>query len=143
MDIPASLKECHLDHVAIAVSNLDERIKIYQDLGIIFSEEREIVEEQKVKTAFGSIDTHAHIELLEPTSSESPIAKHIEKRGEGLHHLCFRVTDVMSKQKEMEEKGYKFIYSEPQIGAGNCLVNFLHPKSGGGVLIEISQKQED
>lgn len=134
------LKNCFLDHVAIASSDLERTIKVYEDIGFVFDEKREIVESQKVKTAFAHVDQNAHIEILEPTSKESTIAKFIEKNGEGIHHLCFRVENVKEKQTEMTQKGYRFIYEEPFVGAGNCLVNFIHPKSSNGVLIEISQK---
>lgn len=137
------LKNCFLDHVAIASNDLEKTVKVYEDIGFTFSKEREIVESQKVKTAFAHVDENAHIEILEPTSKDSTIAKFIEKNGEGIHHLCFRVEDVKLKQKEMTEQGYRFIYSEAFVGAGNCLVNFIHPKSTGGVLIEISQKLGD
>lgn len=137
------LKNCFLDHVAIASSDLEKTVKIYEDIGFTFSKEREIVESQMVKTAFAHVDQNAHIEILEPTSPQSTIAKFIQKNGEGIHHMCFRVEDVAAKQKLMTEQGYKFIYPEPFVGAGNCLVNFIHPKSGGGVLIEISQKLKE
>jgi methylmalonyl-CoA epimerase len=113
---------------------------MYTDLGLTFSADREVVEEQKVKTAFAHIDTNAHIELLEPTSDDSAIQKFIDKNGPGIHHLCFKVKDITKKQEELLSKGFRFIYPAPKIGAGNCLVNFIHPKSTGGVLIEISQK---
>lgn len=134
------LADCYLDHIAIAVKSIDPAVKIYEDMGLKFSPTREVVEEQKVITAFASIDQHAHIELLEPTSEESAIAKFIATKGEGIHHLCFRVKDVKAKTKELTEKGYRFIYPEPRTGAGGCLVNFIHPKTTGGVLIEISEK---
>ncbi len=129
-----------LDHIAIAVKNIESTKKIYQDFGLKFSDEIEEVKEQKVLTAFAQIDKNAHIELLEPTSNESTIHKFIESKGEGIHHLCFKVPDVKSKTNELSAKGYKFIYPEPKIGAGGCLVNFIHPKSTGGILIEISQR---
>ncbi len=132
-----------LDHIAIAVKNLEESVKNFETLGLKFSDEREVVESQKVKTAFAPLDTHAHLELLEPTSEESTIAKFIEKKGEGIHHFCLRVKDVKKTQAELEAKGMKLIYDEPFIGAGNCLVNFIHPKSMNGCLVEISQKLED
>jgi methylmalonyl-CoA/ethylmalonyl-CoA epimerase len=129
-----------LDHIAIAVKNIESTKKIYEDFGLKFSDEIEEVKEQKVFTAFAQIDKNAHIELLEPTSDESTIHKFIESKGEGIHHLCFKVPDVKSKTNELTAKGYKFIYPEPKIGAGGCLVNFIHPKSTGGILIEISQR---
>jgi methylmalonyl-CoA/ethylmalonyl-CoA epimerase len=98
------------------------------------------VKDQKVFTAFAQIDQNAHIELLQPTSDESTIHKFIETKGEGIHHLCFKVPDVKKKMEDLLSKGYRFIYPEPRIGAGGCLVNFMHPKSTGGVLIEISQR---
>lgn len=136
------LEDCHLDHIAIAVSSLEESIKLYENLGLKFSKEREVVASQKVKTAFCHVDENAHIELLEPTEESSTIQKFIDKNGQGIHHLCFRVKDVNEKQKELMSKGMKFIYDKPFIGAGNCLVNFIHPKSMNGVLVEISQKLE-
>ena len=132
------LKDCVLDHIAIAVKSIDVHQKIWEDLGLKFDEKREIVEEQKVKTAFAHIYTNAHIELLEPPSDESAIAKFITSKGEGIHHLCFKVSDINQKQKELESKGYRFIYTAPKLGAGGCMVNFMHPKTTGGVLIEIS-----
>jgi methylmalonyl-CoA epimerase len=135
------LADCHLDHVAIAVTSIEHSQKIYEALGLVFNSEYEIVEEQKVKTAFANIDVHAHLELLEPTSEESTIAKFIQNKGEGIHHLCFRVKDIDSKITELSQKGFKFIYPQPVLGAGGCLVNFIHPKSCSGVLIELSEKK--
>jgi methylmalonyl-CoA epimerase len=132
-------KDCFLDHVAIAVKNLDSAQKVYEDLGLNFSKDREVVESQKVTTAFAHIDEHAHIELICPINEEGPVQKFIEKNGEGIHHLCFKVPDVVKKCEEMKSLGYQLIYEKPFNGANNCLVNFIHPKSTGGVLIEISQ----
>lgn len=131
------LSDCVLDHIAIAVTSLD-RIKVWEDLGLRFEATREVVADQGVTTAFAPIDQHAHVELLEPTGPDTPIGKFIAKNGEGLHHLCFKVNDVAAKQAEMEAKGYRFIYPAARPGAGGCLVNFIHPKSTGGVLVEIS-----
>lgn len=139
MSLP-DLQNCTLDHIAIAVKNISNAKKIYEDLGLIFAPQIEEVKDQLVRTAFAQIDLNAHIELLEPTSSESTIHKFIENKGEGIHHLCFKVKDVQSKMNELIQRGYKFIYSSPRIGAGGCLVNFMHPKSTGGVLIELSQR---
>lgn len=139
MSLP-ELKDCVLDHIAIAVKSIDTSKKVWEDMGIVFAPETEIVEDQKVKTAFAYIDVNGHIELLEPTTEESTIHKFIEQKGEGIHHLCFKVTDVKKKTAELAAKGYRFIYPEPRIGAGGCLVNFMHPKSTGGVLIELSQR---
>jgi methylmalonyl-CoA/ethylmalonyl-CoA epimerase len=139
MSLP-DLQDCILDHIAIAVKSISAAKKVYEDMGLVFAPEIEEVKDQKVFTAFANVDTNAHIELLEPTSTESTIHQFIEKKGEGIHHLCFKVPDVVAKTNELTAKGYKFIYPEPRIGAGGCLVNFMHPKSTGGVLIELSQR---
>lgn len=136
------LSDCILDHIAIAVKSIDASEKFYQDLGLTFAQEREVVAEQKVKTAFANIDVNAHIELLEPTDPESTIQKFIDTKGEGIHHICFKVKDVVAKTNELTSKGYRFIYPAPRLGAGGCLVNFMHPKSTGGVLIELSQRPD-
>jgi len=136
------LEDCVLDHIAIAVKNLEASVLNFEKLGLHFDSNREVVESQKVTTAFCPIDNNGKIELLEPTDSSSTIAKFIEKKGEGLHHLCFQVKDVIAKQSEMEKNGIKFIYEKPFLGAHNCLVNFIHPKSMSGVLVEISQKMK-
>ena len=137
------LDDCVLDHIAIAVDDLEKSVETYTALGLEFAPEREIVESQKVKTAFASVDQNAHIELLWPTSEDSAIQKFLDKKGPGIHHICFKVKDVVQKQQELSDKGFRFIYDSPTEGAGNCLVNFIHPKSSGGVLIEISQKLKD
>jgi methylmalonyl-CoA/ethylmalonyl-CoA epimerase len=141
MSLP-ELKDCILDHIAIAVKSIPDAKKIYSDMGLVFAPELEEVKDQKVITAFANVDTNAHIELLQATSEESSIHKFIETRGEGIHHLCFKVSDVLAKTKELTEKGYKFIYPAPRTGAKGCLVNFIHPKSTSGVLIELSQGPE-
>ena len=135
-------EDVYLDHVAIAVTSLDVAVKVYEDLGLTFSAEREEVPSQQVRTAFASIDHRAHIELLEPLNGKGPIADFIQKKGQGIHHLSFRVEDIVKKNQELLDRGYQLIYPKPVVGANNCLVNFIHPKSTGGVLIEISQKLE-
>jgi methylmalonyl-CoA/ethylmalonyl-CoA epimerase len=130
-----------LDHVAIAVKSLDQSKPFYQALGLTFSEHIEEVPSQQVKVAFAKLDHNAKLELLEPTSEQSTIHKFITKKGEGIHHLSFRVDDIEKKQRELTSQGYQFIYPTAQKGANNCLVNFIHPKSANGVLIEISEEQ--
>ncbi len=139
MSLP-ELQDLILDHIAIAVKDITVSKKIYEDLGLVFAPEIEEVKEQKVLTAFAHIDVNAHIELLEATSEESAIHKFIQNKGEGVHHLCFKTPDIKAKTEELTQKGYKFIYPAPRLGAGGCWVNFIHPKSTGGVLIEISQR---
>lgn len=142
MAIP-ELKDSVLDHIAIACRDLDETEKIYRDLGFVFAEKREVVEDQGVETAFAKVDQHAQIELLCPYGDSGPIHQFLEKKGPGIHHLCFRVNDVVKKAEELKSKGYRLLYEEPKVGAHHCLVNFIHPKSTGGVLIEISQPMEN
>ena len=137
-----TLDDCILDHVAIAVNDLEESVKTYQKIGLKFDEAREVVTTQKVQTAFASVDQNAHLELLCSTTDDGPIQKFIDKNGPGIHHLCFKVKDIKLKQEQLEEEGLRFIYKEPTVGAGGCMVNFIHPKSTGGVLIELSQKPE-
>ncbi len=129
-----------LNHIAVAVNSLEDAVKVYEELGLEFGDEREEVLDQGVRTAFASIDQKAHLELLQPISEDSPIKKFINSKGPGIHHLCFEVKDLESKFLELSNKGFKFIYDKPKIGAGGMLVNFIHPKSTGGVLIELSQK---
>lgn len=131
-----------LDHVAIAVKSISHSKKLYEDLGFKFWDKEEIIQSQNVKTAFANVDQHAHIELLEPLSDTGAIADFIAKKGEGIHHLAFLVDDVEKKQSEMQALGYRFVYDQPQVGANNKLINFVHPKSAGGVLIEISQERK-
>ena len=140
-EMPGSFgKDCILDHVAIAVNDLEKAVQTYEALGIHFKDEREVVESQGVITAFASIDENAELELLGVHGEDGPIAKFLDKKGPGIHHLSFKVPNIEAKCKELKEKGFQLLYEEPQLGAHSCRVNFIHPKSTGGVLIEISQK---
>ena len=127
-----------LDHIGIAVKSLDAAKKIYEDLGL-HVEHVETVETQKVRTAFLSVGD-ANLELLEPSSADSTIAKYIEKRGEGIHHICLRVDDIEAQLARLQERGYRLINEAPVPGAHGCRVAFLHPAAGNGVLIELSEK---
>lgn len=128
-----------LDHIGIAVRSLDAAT-IYEDLGLSV-EHVERVETQKVKTAFLAVGD-SHIELLEPTGPDSPIARFIEKRGEGIHHICLRVDDLEAHLAALQARGYRLINDAPVPGAHGCRVAFLHPSAGNGVLIELSEKDE-
>ncbi|MFZ4714166.1 MAG: methylmalonyl-CoA epimerase [Bacteriovoracaceae bacterium] len=139
-DIKNDLGQVVLDHIAIAVKSIEHSQKIYEDIGFTFWDKKEIVASQKVMTAFANIDTHAHVELLQPTEEQGAIFDFINKRGEGIHHIAFLVPDIYAKQEELKLKGYKLLYETPQPGANNKLINFIHPKSAGGVMIEISQE---
>lgn len=125
-----------LDHIGIAVRSLDAA-RIYRDLGLEI-DHVEAVESQGVKTAFLPVGD-SRLELLEPTGPDSPVAKHIEKRGEGIHHLCFRVADIDAELEKLKAKGYRLVNESPVPGAHGCRVAFLHPSAGNGVLIELSQ----
>src|SRR5258706_15431855 len=116
-----------LDHIGIAVRSLDAA-KIYQDLGLAI-EHVEVVETQKVRTAFLSVGD-AKLELLEPTGPDSVIAKYIEKRGEGIHHICLRVDDIDEHLARLKAAGFRLINEAPVPGAHGSRVAFLHPAAG-------------
>jgi methylmalonyl-CoA/ethylmalonyl-CoA epimerase len=127
-----------LDHIGIAVKSLDAT-RIYEALGLTV-DHVEDVKTQGVRTAFLSAGD-ANLELLEPLSPESPVAKFIEKRGEGIHHICFRVTNLQEHLDRLKKQGYRLINESPVPGAHGCRVAFLHPSAGNGVLIELSEKK--
>jgi methylmalonyl-CoA/ethylmalonyl-CoA epimerase len=129
-----------LDHIGIAVKSIDAAKKVYEDLGLTIAHV-ESVATQKVRTAFLSVGD-ANLELLEPSDPESPIAKFIDKRGQGIHHICLRVDDIESHLARLQERGYRLINEAPVPGAHGCRVAFLHPAAGNGVLIELSEKTE-
>ena len=133
------MKKLTLDHIGIAVKSLDSA-KIYEALGLTI-DHVEVVETQKVKTAFLSVGDSS-LELLEPTSPDSTIAKFIEKRGEGIHHICLRVDDIDAHLARLKEQGFRLINEHPVPGAHGCRVAFLHPAAGNGVLIELSQSND-
>jgi len=128
-----------IDHVGIAVKSIDEALKFWESSLGVKCTGRETVEEQKVTTAFLPV-RESEIELLEATSEESPIAKFIEKRGEGIHHLAFRVGDLEACLAELKAKGIKLIDETPRKGAGGAMIAFIHPKATGGILLELSQR---
>lgn len=131
------MADLKLDHIGIAVQSLAEGAAFYEALGLAVGGTEE-VSDQRVKVAFLPIgDTR--LELLEPTSADSPIAKHLEKRGPGLHHLCVQVDDIEAAMAHLASAGFRLLSDEPQVGAHGCRVCFVHPKSTGGVLLELSQ----
>lgn len=125
----------NIDHLGIAVSNLDESVAYYEKALGLHCHGREEVASQKVKTAFFEAG-EVHIELLEPTSEDSPIAKFLEKNGEGIHHIAFAVDDIDGQLKKASHAGVRLIHEVPFEGAADKLVAFLHPKSTHGVLTE-------
>ena len=129
-----------VDHIGIAVSNLEESVKFYEDVLGLKLHGTEVVEEQKVKVAFLPIgDTE--VELLEATSPDSPIAKFIETKGQGVQHIAYRVDDIEAALEEMKAKGIRLIDEKPRYGAGGARIAFLHPKSTNGVLIELCERK--
>jgi methylmalonyl-CoA/ethylmalonyl-CoA epimerase len=128
-----------IDHIGIAVKNIEESLKFYKDVLGIECTEIEEVAEQKVKVAFLPIgDTE--LELLESTDKEGPIARFIEKKGEGMQHIAFQVDNIEEAIKNMIDKGVRMIDEKPRYGAGGAKIAFCHPKSTGGVLVELSER---
>lgn len=127
-----------IDHLGIAVRSLEETIPYYEEVLGLRCDGREEVESQKVRTAFFSVGG-THIELLEPTSPDSPIAVFLEKRGPGIHHIAFATDDISSQLGQAKERGTRLIHEVPFEGAGEKLVAFLHPASTFGVLTEFCQ----
>ena len=130
-----------INHIGIAVNNIDDALLLYaKTLGLTVNN-FEVVEEQKTRTAIISVgDTK--IELLEATDSESPIAKFIERRGEGLHHLAFEVDDIESTLLELKENDIRLIDEQPRRGVEDTSIAFLHPKATSGVLMEVVQRKD-
>ncbi len=129
-----------LDHIGVAVESLAKGKVFYEALGLgPMTTER--VESEKVTVGFFELDNDSRIELLEATDSESAVAKFIAKRGPGIHHICLKVGDIRSVLKTLKMQGVQLINEEPRQGAHNCLVAFIHPKSTGGILIELSEHQ--
>jgi len=134
------MKPTHIEHIGIAVSNLQESIEYYEKVLGLECYAVEEVKDQKVKTAFFQVgDTK--IELLESTDSEGPIGKFVEKKGPGLHHMAFAVANTDEALKEVEEKGVRLIDKVSRNGAEGLSIGFLHPKSTGGVLTELCSKK--
>ena len=125
-----------LDHIGIAVDNLNSSIKKYEQITGKKPGEKEVVAEQKVATTFFPVG-ETRLELLKGTDPGSPISKFIEKRGEGIHHICFEVENLAQSKIEMSKAGLQFIENISETGAGGAKVAFMHPKSTGGILIEL------
>lgn len=128
----------HIEHIGIAVANLEEAIPFYENVLGLKCYAVEEVKDQKVKTAFFKVG-QTKIELLESTDPDGPIGKFVEKRGQGVHHIAFAVDDLASALPEMEEKGIRLIDKNPRKGAEGLNIGFLHPKSTFGVLTELCE----
>lgn len=130
-----------IDHIGIAVKDIDKQIKIYSEMLGITPGKTEIIEEQKVKVAMFQVG-EIRIELLQATSVDSPIAKFIEKRGEGIHHIAYRVEDIDDQLRRLKKKNMVLIDEQPKIGEGGSLIAFIHPQSTSGVLTELCQMND-
>lgn len=128
-----------IEHIGIAVKNLAEAEKTYTALLGVAPYKREAVESEHVTTSFFKVG-ETKIELLEATSPESAIAKFIEKKGEGIHHIAYAVDDIIAEMKLLKEEGFVLLNEVPKKGADNKLICFVHPKSAGGVLTELCQE---
>ena len=132
------MKATHIEHLGIAVTNLEESIKYYEEVLGLKCYSIEEVKDQKVKTAFFKVG-QTKIELLESTSPEGPIGKFIERKGQGMHHLAFAVEGLQETLNEVKEKGVRLIDEKPRSGAEGLIIAFLHPKSTHGVLTELCE----
>ncbi len=133
------MKILKIDHLGIAVNSIDDGKKFWSDvLGLTF-EGSETVKEQKVTTAFFPVG-ESEVELLESTAPDGPVAKYIEKKGQGIQHVAFRVENIEEALSELKEKGIKLIDQKPRIGAGGAKIAFLHPKATAGVLVELCER---
>ena len=131
--------DIEFDHVGVAVAGIDEAYPFWQALGWAKDAHPEVVEGQKVKVAMLPLQNQSQVELLEPTSQESPVQKFMDKRGPGIHHICFRVKNIVQTLEKLKKSGVKLINDKPVPGAHNRLVAFVHPASTGGILVELSQ----
>jgi len=135
------MKILKIDHLGIAVNSIDQATALWRDvLGLPF-EGSETVAEQKVTTAFFPVG-ESEVELLESTSPDGPVAKYIEKRGQGIQHVAFRVENIEAALEELKAKGVRLIDQEPRIGAGGARIAFLHPKDTQGVLVELCERDD-
>ena len=130
-----------VDHIGIAVKSIKEALSFYESLGLKPS--FETIHSEKVKVACFSLNNQVDIELLEPIDTTSVIHKFLEKRGEGLHHICLRVKNLEKTLKKMQTEGIKLVDTTPGLGAKNCKIAFVHPIAANGVLIELSEKLKE
>jgi methylmalonyl-CoA epimerase len=127
-----------ISHLGIATKGIDEALKFWQDALGLEQTHTETVEDQKVRVAMLPIG-ETRIELLEPTSPDSPISKFLEKRGAGIHHIAVEVENIEESLAQLKASGARLIDETPRVGAENCLVAFVHPSAAGGVLLELVQ----
>ena len=130
-----------INHLGIAVKDIEESLKFWETSLGLQNVHTEEVEEQKVRVAMLPVG-ESKVELLEATEEDSPIAKFLEKRGGGIHHIAVEVDDIHAALERMKKEGARLIDEEPKVGAGGCLIAFVHPKSTGGVLLELVQENK-
>ncbi len=130
-----------INHLGIATKDISEALKFWGDALGLENVHTEVVEDQKVRVAMLPIG-ESRIELLEPTSEDSPISKFLEKRGGGIHHIAVDVEDIEASLARLKSQGMRLIDESPRIGAEGCLVAFVHPSSANGVLLELVQKAD-
>ncbi len=128
----------HIDHIGVAVSDIEDAIKTWEKLLNRPCYKREVVEDQKVETAFFETG-ESKVELLGATETESVITSYIEKRGEGLHHVAFEVSDIEAEIARLKSEGFKLLNESPKKGADNKRIAFMHPKGSNGVLVELCE----
>ncbi len=128
-----------INHLGIATRSIDEALKFWEDSLGLENVHTEVVEDQKVRVAMLPIG-ESRIELLEPTSDDSPISKFLEKRGGGIHHIAVEVDDIEAALAKLKANGARLIDETPRVGAEGCLVAFVHPAASGGVLLELVQE---
>ena len=129
-----------IEHLGIAVANIEESLKVFETLLVTKCYKIEEVDSEGVKTAFLQVG-ESKIELLEATNPDSPIAKYLEKRGQGIHHIAFEVDNIQTEIERLLNEGFVLIHESPKNGADNKLIAFLHPKSTEGILIELCQEK--
>jgi methylmalonyl-CoA/ethylmalonyl-CoA epimerase len=131
-----------VDHIGVATRSIEESLKFWRDSLGLEVKHTETVEEQGVHVAMLPVG-EPRVELLEPTDESSPVAKFLEKRGPGIHHVAVRVADIRAALARLKAKGARLIDEEPRVGAGGCLVAFVHPSASGGVLLELVEHAPD
>ena len=131
-----------INHLGIATKGIDDALKFWEDALGLENVHTETVEDQKVRVAMLPLG-ESRIELLEPTSDDSPISKFLDKRGGGIHHIAVEVEDIEASLKTLKDKGMRLIDETPRLGAEGCLVAFVHPSSANGVLLELVQSKKD
>ncbi|MBW3581938.1 MAG: methylmalonyl-CoA epimerase [Euryarchaeota archaeon] len=139
---PEGLRVQKIDHLGVAVHSIEEALPMYAGILGLECVAIETVEDQKVKTAFLPVGG-TNIELLEPTAPDSPVAKFLDKRGPGVHHVAYRVDDVARELERLKGEGVRLVDETPRRGAGGALIAFLHPKATGGILVELCQRDSE